>query len=166
MMKIYLPHEERKVAIYALVDPRKPSLIRYVGQSKTPMTRHLLHITSLDNPAKSEWIETMRQDGVLPQMIIIEWTKENESDFREKHYMQLYASDLLTNINLPKLTKEKPKRKLDSELTARELQEKEIIKTKLMNNKGNKQKTAFELGISRCTMYKLLRIYGLFGTLA
>lgn len=61
-----------KIWIYALADPREPELYRYIGQSNAPRFRHLEHCQDASGSVKSEWLEHLRQFGILPQMVILQ----------------------------------------------------------------------------------------------
>lgn len=158
MIKEYLPSNEIRIAIYCLVDPRYPEIIRYIGQSKTPRVRHVQHLSDNLMSAKSEWVESLRQNGILPQMIIFEWVKENEGNIKEIEYINKFKSDLLTNTLSPKIIKNTSAL---TNLSPRQIKERDIIVSILNKNNGNKSKCAYELGISRATVYKRIKQLGL-----
>src|SRR5690348_13036239 len=54
-----------EVAIYALIDPRSLS-IRYIGISGDPLARHQQHIKDKANGFKHEWLDQLKQDGLVP----------------------------------------------------------------------------------------------------
>ena len=56
---------------YGLGDPRNPGVIRYVGKTNAPRVRHIEHCTDAGATDKCAWVETLRIDGILPQMIIL-----------------------------------------------------------------------------------------------
>lgn len=81
----------KKVYIYVLFDPRKPNLIRYVGQSVTPYVRQLQHCKEKSKSKKAKWLETMLLDGILPGMNIIEVTTPEKADAREKLWIARFG---------------------------------------------------------------------------
>ena len=59
---------QRKVYIYALIDPRSET-IRYIGQAVDPSKRLWEHGHGLHG-AKSVWIMLLREKGLSPKMVI------------------------------------------------------------------------------------------------
>lgn len=61
--------------IYGLIDPRTAE-IRYVGRSRNPQLRLSGHLHSSRNPAYGSavcsWIRELFQEGLEPQMVLIE----------------------------------------------------------------------------------------------
>jgi len=60
-----------KIYFYGLADPRNPNVIRFVGKTNAPRVRHIDHCTDAGATDKCAWVETLRIDGILPQMIIL-----------------------------------------------------------------------------------------------
>lgn len=62
--------------IYGLVDPRAPSVVRYVGSTYQPMARYVAHCTTLryrpGGKRRIAWMAGMAQDGYRPTMLLIE----------------------------------------------------------------------------------------------
>lgn len=144
-----------QTAIYGLVDPRQPDVIRYVGQSKIPRIRHIQHISNLESSKKSEWIESLAQNGIFPQMIIFLWVSENKADDKEKEFIIKYKSELLTNTNPPENVVP------IQEQGMLKNNERNTIEAKLKEHRYNKQAVAQLLGISRSTLYNKIKQYNI-----
>jgi len=95
--------------IYGLVDPRKPDIIRYVGQSKTPRRRLMAHISTAKKnkkrnnrlTPKESWIlYLIKKHGIKPEMVFIEENIQELSISDEKeiywiaHYRSIGQADL------------------------------------------------------------------------
>lgn len=95
-----------KHAVYALIDPRNHD-IRYVGMSKHPYKRYGQHLAmQKDNPSKNTWIQELADEGLVPEIIILEWVEENitMAQEREGYWINYYLNEgcSLFNVNLPK----------------------------------------------------------------
>ncbi len=88
-----------QVTIYALVDPRQPRVVRYIGQSKVPRIRHIQHCEDCHPGLKSEWIESLRQIGIMPQMIILERCSIGQANMAEKRWIRRMKFDGLCNVS-------------------------------------------------------------------
>lgn len=67
----------RSCTIYALVDPREPSVWRYIGRSFRPQCRRLQHTHQSRRvlrgiTAKERWIKSLLSAGLLPSALILE----------------------------------------------------------------------------------------------
>lgn len=80
-----------KTFIYILIDPRN-NQVRYVGQTINIEKRLKSHLRTNKtfNVRKEEWILSLINDGLKPEIFIID-TLENDIDFWEIHYISLYA---------------------------------------------------------------------------
>jgi hypothetical protein len=63
--------------IYALADPRKPTVWRYVGQSFHPVARRIQHVRAARRlrqgaTAKERWIADLASNGLHPRVIVLE----------------------------------------------------------------------------------------------
>jgi hypothetical protein len=169
--------------IYGLVDPRIPTVIRYVGRTKTPIVRHLQHCSEIDFTPKGKWVESMRQVGVMPQMVILERdVSQFDASDREKHWIKECGKSV-TLVNFyqsrrslesedsipdpPVATPYKPvvippmpvpSVTLESAVADTERQ---AILRELTLNSWNVAKTAKQLGVSRPTLYDKLHRYGI-----
>lgn len=85
--------------IYALVDPRCPEIIRYVGQTYNPQKRLKQHIdySKKNKTRRDKWIQSLIKNDIAPKMILLEITDENNSNEREIYWINNYLSDKLTN---------------------------------------------------------------------
>lgn len=149
----------KKVFIYILVDPRKPELVRYVGQTDTPRARHIQHCCEGGRSTKCEWVESLRQDGFMPQMIIVQETvPESAYEIERIWIARFVSSGLLSNTqSLAAHIEATP----DAALPALKAAEKDAIITMLKECKGNKLKTSKRLGMGRQTLYNKIHAYGI-----
>jgi len=145
---------EGKTAIYALVDPRQPEIIRYIGKTKVPRIRHLQHCSEIWITTKGKWVESLRQIGILPQMKILEWVTNTDANNAEKRHICSNQTEYLTNTHNITLD-------ITEGLTQTELSEKEQILQALDRCGWNKLKTAQFLGIGRQTLYNKIKLYEL-----
>lgn len=61
-----------KMFVYGLKDPRTGQF-RYVGQTYNPVRRLKGHIYSGSGPdAKTAWIDDLKNDGEIPEMVILQ----------------------------------------------------------------------------------------------
>lgn len=87
--------------IYALVDPRFPDAVRYVGKSDAPWNRikgHLIESRKREG-WKNNWIKSLASEGVTPSMIILCAVERSESIKREKELIAAHKTEKLTNGN-------------------------------------------------------------------
>lgn len=144
-----------KFYVYGLVDPRMPNLIRYVGKTHAPRVRHIQHCTETATTEKGVWIETLRLEGVLPQMIILAECPDDESAReKERELIALYSSALIDDS--------KPDTKPVSPLvnSTNQLHRQSIIDA-IATSKGKLAPAAKMLGISRPTLYQKMKKFGI-----
>ena len=139
-----------KIFVYALVDPRKPDLFRYIGQTATPRTRHLQHCADAGGSEKAAWIESMLFDGVLPQMVILHTCTQGEASQIERDLIVKHSSTITNAKGMPE-----PERG-----NIIEQAEREAIAKALQEHGGRKIHAARALGIGRQTLYNKLAKYG------
>jgi hypothetical protein len=98
--------------VYALVDPREPRAVRYVGCGAVPARRLQQHVwdarfpTASSNCRKVLFIQQMLCEGVIPGMVILEAVPAQRWVARERHWIELFrarGSDL-TNFERPSPT--------------------------------------------------------------
>jgi len=75
--------------IYALIDPRTMD-VRYVGKSNNPYRRYNRHLFESDATHKERWILSLRSDGFVPIMQIIEVCDKNVWQDRERDWIAFY----------------------------------------------------------------------------
>jgi len=89
------------VYIYGLRDPLTDE-IRYIGKANNPKLRFSYHMACNDvNRHKVNWILSLKELKLKPEMVILEKTNEQEWEEREKHWIK-YGRDngwRLTNIS-------------------------------------------------------------------
>jgi hypothetical protein len=92
-----------KVFIYAFVDPRLPTAIRYVGQARRPNKRRSWHLSAARGGRAGlvyDWMRSVLQDGHVPQMVMLEECDgEPLGNEREKSWVAKLMSEghALTN---------------------------------------------------------------------
>ncbi len=155
-----------KIYIYALVDPRCPHIVRYVGQTSDWNRRLLEHVKNgKARSSKEKWLVTMRSEGVLPQLVVLEENNHILANERERWWTERAESEHLTNDVYSSVSRARyrdPKPKIEGELSkARRHLDTLRITAALANAKGNKSKAAKELGISRPTLYEQMEKLGL-----
>lgn len=163
-----------KSYIYALVDPRRPEEIRYVGRTETPRSRHIQHCCETGRSAKCAWIESLALHGVMPQMVILEAVDAAEASAKESLWIGRFRdTGKLTNTldwkeirldgnlsaTVAATSAENPVRdvQIDSALKSLDRSKKDLISETLRQCGGNKAKTARRLGCTRQTLYNWLR---------
>ncbi len=89
------------IYIYSLIDPRY-NKVRYIGKTvnlKRRYEQHLYLFTG-NNPRKERWIQGLKNEGLKPEMVVIEECNESNWMDSEKRWIAHYreiCSDL-TNI--------------------------------------------------------------------
>lgn len=163
----------KKVFIYLLVDPRKPETVRYVGQTGTPLSRHIQHCCESGQSAKCQWIESIRLEGVMPQMITVEETIETDANDKERIWINRFTSQSLTNRESVTAQNQKPQNRTHAApadcaqvaptnaLKTMNDAERDLIIQMLASCHGNKLEASKRLGIGRQTLYNKLKLYGL-----
>jgi hypothetical protein len=81
------------VFIYALSDPRN-NQVRYIGKANNPEDRYTNHFNSSrdKNTHKRNWINSVRKDGLRPELIIIDEVPKSEWIYWEKFYISLFKT--------------------------------------------------------------------------
>lgn len=145
--------------VYALVDPREPHAIRYVGNTVARLNRHLQHITCLNKSAKSEWLEQLREAGLFPQMITLETVPVLKGPERERYWIEHYRKAGMALLNHTyNANKEYPDKIIAEQVS--DLR-RERFEQALDETRYNVTQAARKLGISRPTAYDIMAKYGL-----
>jgi Bacterial regulatory protein, Fis family len=130
-------------------------LIRYVGKTHTPRVRHIQHCSETGTTEKCVWIETLRIEGIFPQMIILSECPDDESArLKEREMMELHGS---ANADDAKPAKQEIQSLVNS---TRKLHRQSIIDA-LAKSNGNIAPAAKLLGISRPTLYDKIKRLGI-----
>jgi hypothetical protein len=81
------------VFIYALLDPRT-NQVRYIGKANNPKDRYSNHYNSArdKNSHKRNWINNIRNDGLKPELAIIDEVPKTNWQYWEKFYIYLFKS--------------------------------------------------------------------------
>lgn len=99
-----LPRRTEGVWVYALVDPREPERVRYVGRTQKPLVRFMEHVedTKTHGEAKRLWHQEMTTLGCVPRMIGLEYVAYvPDSVERERHWQDYYAARGGADLNKP-----------------------------------------------------------------
>lgn len=149
------------VTIYALVDPRKPADIRYVGQAIHPAQRHLQHCCIRSNPETTNqiWIESLRAEGILPQMVILEVVEYGTAFEAESRHQKQYSNlnnDMFNGVKLAT-----PKRPVGKLRLARAEHDRALIVDAMEQENNCIARAAKRLGVSRPTLYEQLAALGI-----
>ncbi len=102
-------------AIYALADPRDLELVRYIGQTRSPRTRYLQHMTEARLWLPDElpwwvkspqlrplygWIRALYADEQrLPIMMLVAWTSVIEARQEEGRHIREYLRHQIPLLN-------------------------------------------------------------------
>lgn len=90
-----------KTYIYILVDPENQQ-VRYVGKTKSPSRRYNQHTSECSKIRnhKNNWLLSLKNKGLKPEMVLIDECENNDWIFLEKWYIQLFKmwSFKLTNL--------------------------------------------------------------------
>lgn len=90
-------------SVYALCDPRTGD-IRYIGQAADIHKRYAQHLLEATKTPKKMWLEELKQEGLLPTLIILEHGISGQQILeREMYWIAHYLKrgDNLTNIVIP-----------------------------------------------------------------
>lgn len=82
-----------KVFIYGLIDPRDGK-IKYVGKTKNIRRRFLEHIRDEENNLKYAWIKSLKKLNKKPDIIILE-----ETDLEDSNFWEIFWIDILKSWN-------------------------------------------------------------------
>jgi hypothetical protein len=91
----------KNVFIYALVDPTSND-IRYIGKSLCPKKRLKVHMSDSSQTSKVEWLTSLKENGEIPKIKILEITDEDHWPKKEKWWIKegLHRGWPLTNISM------------------------------------------------------------------
>jgi hypothetical protein len=80
--------------IYSLSDPITDE-VRYIGKANNIKARYKDHICIRkkgDTSHRRNWIASLKLNGLLPKLEVIDEVKHEEWEFWERHYISLYKS--------------------------------------------------------------------------
>lgn len=83
--------------IYALRDPITDA-IRYVGKSSVGISRAHQHFIKSHNPQLDAWIQTLREQGKIPFIDILEQCNPDNLSEKEAFWIDIYKSVDLFNV--------------------------------------------------------------------
>lgn len=104
--------------VYALVDPRDKT-VGYIGKSNNVNYRYSQHLKSKGSDKKSEWISSLRDEGNVPELEIIEECDEELLDEREKYWIEFHSenNDIYNEIHNKKGNSKLARRKLGAHMS-------------------------------------------------
>lgn len=141
--------------IYALIDPRKPQEIRYVGITSSLTKRFHSHVRPI--LAKEAWIRQLQLQRIEPSYFVIEMVdKHDEALKREKFHIDKNAGPLLLNGKTADINGLEP-----IGVEPLHVRERKLLEHAMEACRGNKSDMAKRLGITRPTLYDKLNKYGL-----
>lgn len=104
----------RMAGVYALVDPREPERVRYVGSSQHMAKRLADHANSLTGKADAErkqWVRSMRESGCSPVMVLLEEVGAGKASFEmhlvERNWIERFRSLGQADLNRTLLSEER-----------------------------------------------------------
>lgn len=80
----------RVSGVYALVDPREPAVVRYVGSSRHMVKRladHAYSVSGKQDAERKTWVRELRKEGRTPVMVVLEELDAQKASF-EMHYAE------------------------------------------------------------------------------
>ena len=77
--------------IYALRDPNTDEY-RYIGKSNNGISRAKSHLTYSHNFSVNYWVNELRNDGMCPEIDVLEECEEDELLVKEKFWIRYYES--------------------------------------------------------------------------
>jgi hypothetical protein len=89
--------------VYALVDPRRPMIVRYIGCSVAPDRRLREHIAAANdhNHGNDAWISSLLGTGREPWLRVLEAVADDAMALdREAFWISVYRSPRLLNFGL------------------------------------------------------------------
>lgn len=108
--------EPGEIAIYTLSDPRDIEQVRYVGQTRNPVSRFSQHMAAARLWLPDElpwwikrepwrplytWIRQLyREDGRLPLMVVVGWTIAELANSDERRFVRAFVADELPLLNV------------------------------------------------------------------
>lgn len=112
-----------EVAIYTLSDPRDVQEVRYVGQTRNPLSRYSQHINAAKLWLPDEmpwwvkreelrplytWIRTLHaEDQRLPMMFVVGWTSRELARSDERRFVRTLVVEHLPLLNQEAMTFDK-----------------------------------------------------------
>lgn len=148
------------VYVYALVDSRAPDVLKYIGQTTSPRARHLTHCHGkTTQPVLKAWIDSLRDVGLMPQMLILA-TSQTVDPFAEEQRLIRLHFDAVLNIR-DYLAGRKEARVIDSHprtpyKVTLSTTEADCIRKALTDANGNVSAAARAVGVSRPSFYNRL----------
>lgn len=116
-----------EVAIYTLSDPREVQQVRYVGQTRAPLSRFAQHmraarlwlpdempwwVTREEMRPLYSWIRHLyRDEGRLPVMLVMAWTEAHNARLMERAQIDAYLAGQRPLLNFEAGLKPSPRRK-------------------------------------------------------
>lgn len=89
------------IFIYALIDPITDD-IKYIGKTSNPKRRYTQHISTVGekNQNKTNWINSLISNGLLPKMIILETCNHHEWKNKERYWIKKFRDSGCDLLNI------------------------------------------------------------------
>lgn len=156
---------ENTVHIYGLYDPRNPTVIKYVGQTDNIERRLVSHAARIKgNSNREQWIASMRKDGILPCLTILQTVPQADAASAEIAWIKSFPAKQLTNQRNATFVdrfKEPSTAKPSPLNQALDTKAKDLIISTLIANRWKIAPASKALGISRPTLYDRLTKLGI-----
>lgn len=107
---------QNEAAIYALADPRDLELVRYIGQTRSPVSRYLQHMNEARLWLPGElpwWVKSPRlrplygwirelyaDERRMPIMIVVAWTEASLARQEEGRHIRAYLRHAKPLLNI------------------------------------------------------------------
>ena len=124
--------------IYALIDPKeKQEFHIYIGKSDNPYKRYYIHIKDKTHTLKVSWIKSLLQQGVTPNIQILEICNKDNWENKEKDWIKFYRNIKWTVVNGTDGGECGPKSKKGQHHPPHTDEFKKQVSKKMMNNTWN-----------------------------
>lgn len=145
--------------IYALTEPFDANDIRYVGCTSDLIQRFRTHLSASEAVSpKADWVRELKKTGLVPCFLVLEQTDKANATRRELYWINRYAGPRLFNVIKPTMRSSIPL--IQNPITFKDVEKNHLLAA-LEKYPNNKTHLAHYLGISRPTLYDMLKRHGI-----